>query len=171
MKLVQVGRGARDAALRGELAEYLAAPGWPHEDSEPGMSFLDAGGLAFLVLDDDDRIIGECGTKSPPSVDGTVEIGYGLAAPSRGKGFGNRAVAALVARLDEEPEVRAIEAEVHVGNVASYRVLERLGFTAGEPDRHGYRRYRLERVGQPEQQAAKFNLVRPEKVTFTRLTY
>jgi ribonuclease D len=140
-------RAARDALLRGELGGLEAAPGWPHDDTAPAMGFLDSGGLVVLIIDDEGRIAGECGIKTAPGPDGVVEIGYGLAAPSRGKGLGSAAVAALVAWLAARPDVRVIEAEVHVGNVASWRVLERLGFTATGAEVRGYRRYALEVTG------------------------
>jgi [ribosomal protein S5]-alanine N-acetyltransferase len=141
--LQPVDRVARDAALSGDLAGRAAAPGWPHEDSAPGLSFLDAGGLGFLVIDADDRVAGECGSKAPPDADGVVEIGYGLAAPSRGHGLGGAAVAALVSELAALPDVRIIEAEVFVGNEPSWRLLERLGFELTGQDRRELRRYRL----------------------------
>jgi RimJ/RimL family protein N-acetyltransferase len=52
-------------------------------------------------------------------------------------------VTGLVDWLRARPEVTAIEAEVHVSNPASRRIVERLGFTASEPDSHGFLRYRL----------------------------
>jgi ribosomal-protein-alanine N-acetyltransferase len=144
MRLVPVTDQARRAELLGgELAGLDAAPGWPHEDTEPGMSFLDSGGTVFLILDDDDRIAGECGTKSAPDPNGGVEIGYGLAPGSRGRGLGGRAVTALVDRLAAQPEVAVIEAEVHVGNEPSWRILERIGFATNAVAAHGYRRYVL----------------------------
>jgi RimJ/RimL family protein N-acetyltransferase len=141
----------RDALRQGDLGSFSAAPGWPHEDSEPGMSFLDSGGLVFLVIDDDGRIAGECGTKTPPGPDGMVEIGYGLAVPSRGHGLGGAAIAALVAQLAERPDVQVVEAEVHVGNVASWRLLERLGFTVSGTPKGGYLHYQRPAVGHLEQ--------------------
>jgi RimJ/RimL family protein N-acetyltransferase len=72
-----------------------------------------------------------------------VEIGYGLAASSRGRGLGGRAVAELVAWLNEQDDVRLIEAEVHVGNEASWRLLERLGFRASGTVVNGHTRYAL----------------------------
>jgi RimJ/RimL family protein N-acetyltransferase len=130
----------RDRLLSGDLGELSAAPGWPHDDTAPGMAFLDGGGLVFLVIDDDGRIAGECGTKTAP-IDGRVEIGYGLAAPSRGHGLGTAAVSALVDLLAEDPSITTVDAEVHVGNVPSWRVLERLGFRATGAVSHGFARY------------------------------
>jgi RimJ/RimL family protein N-acetyltransferase len=80
-----------------------------------------------------------------------VEIGYGLAAPSRGHGLGGAAISALVTWLAERPEVRIVTAEVHVGNVASWRVLERIGFVPVKPLTRAYRRYELPMVGHLEQ--------------------
>jgi RimJ/RimL family protein N-acetyltransferase len=134
----------RAELLGGELAGRQAAPGWPHEDTEPGMSFLDFGGAVFLILDDDDRIAGECGTKTAPDPVGIVEIGYGLAPGSRGRSLGGRAVTALVDRLAERPEVAVVEAEAHVGNEPSWRILERIGFVPTGVEAHGYRRYGLD---------------------------
>jgi [ribosomal protein S5]-alanine N-acetyltransferase len=141
----------REALRRGDLGDFTIAPGWPHEDTEPGMSFLDSGGVVFLVIDDDGRIIGECGTKAPPGPEGAVEIGYGLAPPSRGRGLGTEAVAALVDWLDECEDVGVVTAEVQVENVASWRVLERLGFCESGTFSHGYRRYQRSAVGHLEQ--------------------
>ena len=137
-------RASRDAALAGDLGGLLAAPGWPHEDTAPGLSFLDSGGKAFLIVDDDGRVAGECGTKGPPDEAGVVEIGYGLAGPSRGRGLGSAAVAALVDQVSRNPAVRAIEAEVHVGNIPSIRVIERVGFSPSQPPHNGYVRYLLQ---------------------------
>jgi RimJ/RimL family protein N-acetyltransferase len=133
----------RDAIMRGDLGKLGAAPGWPHEDSAPGLAFIDSGGWTFLVIDDDGRVSGECGTKTPPDANGVVEIGYGLAAPSRGRGLGSAAVQALVNWLAARDDVQVIEAEVHTGNVASWRVLERIGFRMSGDAPSGYRRYSL----------------------------
>ncbi len=171
MRLLPLDVTGRDAALRGDLGSLDTAPGWPHDDTAPGLGFLDTGGCGFLIVDDDQRVAGECGTKTGPDASGMVEIGYGLAASSRGRGLGGRAVAALVEWLAEQPGVRAIEAEVHVGNVASWRLLERIGFrTVGSPG-PGYDRYRLEILGQPEQRSPKIPLVRAKNGTFTRSKY
>jgi RimJ/RimL family protein N-acetyltransferase len=63
-----------------------------------------------------------------------VEIGYGLAAPYRGKGYGTEAVRVLADWVAAQPGVTAVTADVEVGNNASRRLLERLGFTLVDPD-------------------------------------
>jgi RimJ/RimL family protein N-acetyltransferase len=148
VKLVPVvDRARRDSLLNGDVDGFEAAPGWPHDDTEPGMSFLDSGGWVFLVIDDDGRIAGECGTKLAPGPERIVEIGYGLAPASRGRGLGGAAVAELVSWLAARPDIDAIEAEVHIGNVASWRVLERLGFRPAGGETRGYRRFTLDVTG------------------------
>lgn len=144
MRLQQVpDTETRDRLLSGDLDGMSAARGWPHEDTAPGMSFLGSGGLVFLIIDDTGQIAGECGTKTAPTDDGDVEIGYGLAGPSRGRGLGTAAVRALVDHLAAMPEVQRIHAEVHVSNTASWRVLERIGFTATGEATEPYNRYVL----------------------------
>jgi RimJ/RimL family protein N-acetyltransferase len=130
--------------LSGDLGGRETAPGWPHENTGAGLSFIDHGGEAFLIIDDDGRIAGECGTKAPPDADGMVEIGYGLGAGSRGRGLGRAAVAALVDWLKAAPGVRRIEAEVHTHNIASQRVIERAGLVRLGTPSAGYLRYRLD---------------------------
>ena len=110
------------------LSSYDVAPGWPHDDTADALAYASAGAWTWLVLDDDRRIAGECGVKAPPDGEGRVEIGYGLAAPSRGRGLGTRAVGELLYELKASRTVREVMAGVHPGNVASRRLLERLGF-------------------------------------------
>ena len=87
-------------------------------------------------------VIGDCGTHGPPDSSGCVEIGYGLAAPYRGQGFGSEAVAAITTWLLGQPDVRQIRACTSAGNMASRRVLEKSGYrlTAQENDEVTYER-------------------------------
>lgn len=142
MRLLLIEAAEADAFAGGETGAWPAAPGWPHDDTVSGLSFARSGGLQYLVIDDDGRIAGECGTKTSPR-DGTVEIGYGLAAPSRGRGLGSRVVGELVDVLRGAADVTAIDAEIHVSNIASRRVVERLGFVTDGQPLGGYLRYRL----------------------------
>jgi ribosomal-protein-alanine N-acetyltransferase len=118
----------------GEQLSLPTAPGWPHADTAAALSFAGFGAWTWLIVDDHERIAGECGVKGLPGPDGTVEIGYGLAGPSRGRGLGGRAVAALVAELAGQDGVRRLEARVAVDNLPSRRLLERLRFEAVDVD-------------------------------------
>jgi GNAT superfamily N-acetyltransferase len=126
--LVPVRPGQAATLLGGDLDGRTAGVGWPHDDTEPALAFADSGGLTWLIVDADGLVVGELGTKSEPDSTGTVEIGYGLAARSRGRGLGTRAVAALLSWLERQDDVRRVIAHVAVPNVASHRLLARLGF-------------------------------------------
>jgi RimJ/RimL family protein N-acetyltransferase len=139
-----VGADEVDALVAGQYGGRTLAPGWPTADTGAGLGFATTGGSVFLVIDDDGRVAGECGTKRPVDAAGTVEIGYGLAAGSRGHGLGTAAVTALVDWLRTKPEVRVVTAEVHVDNTPSRRVVERLGFRIYDGPVDGYVYYRLD---------------------------
>jgi RimJ/RimL family protein N-acetyltransferase len=146
--LVPQTMAAARALLAGEDPGLPLAEGYPHADSLDAARMQvqhggpDDGGW-FVTLAEDGRVVGDCGTFGPPDDDGRVEIGYGLAAPSRGRGIGTEAVGALVDWLVSLPEVQVVTASVEVGNEASRRLLARLGFTlVGEQDRH----WQLERT-------------------------
>ena len=68
--------------------------------------------------------------------DGSVEIGYGISAEHRGRGYAAEAVDAAVSWALRQPEVKRVDAETAPDNEASRRVLEKCGFvptgTAGE---------------------------------------
>ena len=135
--LVPVAADRVDPVLAGEIAPYVAGPGWPHDDTPAALSFRAVQGMTWLITVDG-IVVGDVGTKGPPDVDGQVEIGYGLAAPSRGRGLGTRAVGVLVDWLLARSDVRVVMAHVNPANVPSARLLLRLGFRhvgkAGDED-------------------------------------
>ena len=127
---------ARAVVSGGDLQQVLqplrlsAARGWPHADTADALRPLAEHGdptVSWLVVVDG-AVVGDCGWAGPPDPDGTVEIGYGLAAPSRRQGLGTEAVAVLLTWTEQQPGVRAVAAQVQVGNEASRRLLRRLGF-------------------------------------------
>ena len=136
---------AARALLTGADPGLPLAEGYPHADSLDALRMQvehggpDDGGW-FITLAEDGRVVGDCGTFGPPDDQGRVEIGYGLAAPFRGRGLGTEAVRALVDWLVTLPDVREVTASVEVGNEPSRRLLERLGFTLTDgpagTDRH-----------------------------------
>ena len=68
----------------------------------------------------------------------TAEIGYTLHAWARGRGYATEAAAALIDHLVDEIGVHRLEASTHPENVASNRVLERLGFSLEGIKRESY---------------------------------
>jgi RimJ/RimL family protein N-acetyltransferase len=117
-------------------AGLTAAEGWPHDDTVDGLTMPAKTGVpgGWLIVAGD-AVMGDCGTHGPVDDAGNVEIGYGLAEPSRGQGYGSEAVAAITAWLLTQPEVRRIRATTLTDNMPSRRVLEKAGFAyAGVED-------------------------------------
>lgn len=80
-------------------------------------------------------MVGECGTHALSSDSGEVEIGYGLAAPYRGRGYGKAVVRAMSGWFAAQPTVTVVLAHTDPGNVPSRRSLESAGFRLdGEDD-------------------------------------
>lgn len=125
---------ALEAALRS--LGLTAGQGWPHADSADGLrpfaEFGAAGGGdgGWLVVHDG-AVVGDCGWRGGPDDAGDCELGYGLAAPARGRGLGTEAVGLLADWAQRQSRVRRLTAEVLVGNEASRRLLTRLGFQPG----------------------------------------
>jgi RimJ/RimL family protein N-acetyltransferase len=133
LTLVPQSVAAARALLDGTDPGLALAEGYPHADTLDGLRLTLPGAGDddlgwFVTLADDGRVIGEAGTKGAVDALGRVEVGYGLAAPFRGRGYGTEAVQALVGHLVGQPGVREVTAEVQVGNEPSRRLLERLGF-------------------------------------------
>ncbi len=72
--------------------------------------------------------IGQIGFKGQPDTDGSVEIGYGLNDTHHNLGYASEAVGALVNWALESGFAKRITAETLESNLASNRVLEKLGF-------------------------------------------
>lgn len=141
--LVPVSLGLARAVVAGEdptpfLTPLLAGRGWPHADTVDALRPLaehgeegDDGG--WLVVRDGE-VVGDCGWRGGPDAEGSVVIGYGLAAPARRQGLGTEAVALLCAWAEQQPGVQRIVADVHLDNEASRRMLRRLGFVERPDD-------------------------------------
>ena len=123
------------AVVAGDISGVSAAPGWPHADTvdalRPHATYGGDGevGPWLVSLRETHQVIGDCGWYGPPGDGGEVEIGYGLAAPYRGRGYGTEAVRALLSWVAAQPGVRRVAASVDASNTPSRRLLERLGFT------------------------------------------
>ncbi|MEL0212263.1 MAG: GNAT family N-acetyltransferase [Novosphingobium sp.] len=81
---------------------------------------------AWLIVAGDELV----GLLSVTSVleEGRLQIGYGVAPGSQGRGHASAAVAALVNWAQSDVRVSALYAETRTDNIASQRVLERGGF-------------------------------------------
>ncbi|MFI9051785.1 GNAT family N-acetyltransferase [Streptomyces sp. NPDC053427] len=104
-------------------------------------------GHRLIIERDSGLVVGSIGLFWPPT-GGIVEIGYGLVASRRGRGYATEATRALADFALALPEVHTVAAGVELSNPASVRVLEKAGFhrwtTEGDvarfrmagPDRH-----------------------------------
>ena len=136
------------ALVAGDFGGLQAGEGWPHEDSLDGLRIAAVGrGLAWLITLGD-LVVGECGTHGAPDPGGVVEIGYGLAAPYRGRGYGRQTVRALAHWLLGQPGITAVLAHTDPENVPSRRSLQSAGFVF-EGTFRGECRYRLTGPGGP----------------------
>ena len=81
-------------------------------------------------------LIGETGFHGPPDGSGTVEVGYSIVLTYRGRGFASEATRVLIERAFERSGIRRITARCLNDNVASLKILEKLGMrhvsSAGE---------------------------------------
>ncbi|MDZ4764030.1 MAG: GNAT family N-acetyltransferase [Chloroflexota bacterium] len=84
----------------------------------------------WLIQHAEDRIvIGSAGFKGKPDETGMIEIGYGISQSYRRQGYTFEAARALVDWAFARPDVRRLTAEALYHNVASLRILEKLGMT------------------------------------------
>ena len=119
---------ARQVAA-GDLSGLEPGEGWPHEHTKDGVRLaIEHGQPPGWFVTHNGRIIGDCGTHGPADHNGCVEIGYGLAGPYRGQGFGTEAVVVISDWLLAQPEVRTLRARTLAANAASRRVLEKARF-------------------------------------------
>jgi RimJ/RimL family protein N-acetyltransferase len=95
----------------------------------------------YVVADPDGTILGGITLHHLDPMRDAVEVGYWLFREARGRGVATRSVGALVEHAFDSGLCR-VEAHVRIGNRASERVLERLGF-----EREGVRRRFLRHRG------------------------
>jgi ribosomal-protein-alanine N-acetyltransferase len=84
-------------------------------------------GLWLLKHRSDQVIFGSAGFKGKPNLSGQVEIGYGIGASYRRRGYTYEAAQALVNWAFQQPDVKRIVAESLPENAGSIRILEKLG--------------------------------------------
>lgn len=95
----------------------------------------------YVIADVDATVLGGLTLHHLDPMRDAIEVGYWLFREARGRGVATRSVGALVDHAFDNGLCR-VEAHVRVGNGASERVLERLGF-----EREGVRRKFLRHEG------------------------
>ena len=76
----------------------------------------------------DGELVGQIGMNGVNNRMGTAEIGYTVGEKFQGRGIATVAVGLILDKIFSETKIRRIIAYVHEENVASCRVLEKLGF-------------------------------------------
>lgn len=102
-----------DSVIAGLLGDH---PAW-----------LGAYGHRLVVERDGGLVVGSIGLFWPPA-EGVLELGYGIVASRRGRGYATEATRALAAFALATPGVHTVAAGVELSNPASVRVLEKAGF-------------------------------------------
>ncbi|MFJ9417139.1 GNAT family N-acetyltransferase [Streptomyces sp. NPDC101227] len=94
---------------------------------------LNAYGHRQVIERSSGSVIGSIGLFWPPN-DGSLELGYGIVASRRGRGYASEAGRALVAFALTAPGVHTVYANVELSNPASVRVLEKAGLRRWSDD-------------------------------------
>jgi RimJ/RimL family protein N-acetyltransferase len=94
-------------------------------DQQPG--WLGAYGHRLIIEREGGLVVGSIGLFWPPS-EGVLEIGYGIVASRRGRGYATEATQALAEFALTAPDVHTVSANVELSNPPSVRVLEKAGF-------------------------------------------
>jgi RimJ/RimL family protein N-acetyltransferase len=84
----------------------------------------------FLIVSRN-AVLGTCRFRAAPA-DGSVEIGYEVAESQRGRGVATKAVEQLLEIAISSGLVKEVVAHIVPGNVASSKVVSRLGFSKGD---------------------------------------
>lgn len=118
-----------------EVTCFLPYPSW--QSLEDGKAWFDrmstlmeAGTtLQFVVVDkSSDRAIGSCLLFRYEEPSARAEIGYVMGRDHWGKGLMHEALTSLIAYAFDSCKLRRLEAEVNPRNVASTRLIQKLGF-------------------------------------------
>ncbi|TQL76527.1 RimJ/RimL family protein N-acetyltransferase [Stackebrandtia endophytica] len=104
-------------------------------------AWLGAYGHRLIIERESTTVVGSIGMFWPPA-DGAVEIGYGVVASRRGRGYATEAARAVAEFALTATGVGTVFATADLSNPASIRVLEKAGFehrsTEGDTVRYAF---------------------------------
>lgn len=136
------------AVLDGDRDGHAWSPGFPREDDRDIARMVtekpprDRTDLCFGPRQMIDRetgvVVGALGFFGPPTAEGRLDFGYGVAAEVEGRGLTTEAVRALIAFAFEHPAVTQIWADTDPANIGSQRVMEKAGMTRVPSDEPRY---------------------------------
>lgn len=85
--------------------------------------------LWTAISKNENRMVGDICFVGEPNTNGEVEIGYGTYEAFQGKGFMTEIVQRLLSWAKTQPDIKSVLASTEKANTASFRVLEKNGFT------------------------------------------
>ena len=100
---------------------------WVRRARQVAADPAEAAWVTGVVLDDGVPV-GKAGFHEVPDADGTVEVGYEIDPAHRGRGLAKAALAFLLDRAREAPEVRRVLASVGPWNTVSLHLVRSRGF-------------------------------------------
>jgi RimJ/RimL family protein N-acetyltransferase len=118
------------------VMRYFSEPPWTDRDraerkiEEDAAAFERGEYFRFaIVLNETERLIGNCTLFALHAQNRRAEIGYALQSAHWGKGYMNEALDALLSFAFHELDLNRLEADIDPRNVASANCLLRFGFT------------------------------------------
>jgi RimJ/RimL family protein N-acetyltransferase len=84
-------------------------------------------GTYQVVRRADGHVIGDVGFVGPPDETGAVQVSCAITRDARGQGYGTEALSAVLAWVREQPGLTCVLADTTRSNIASQRLLERVG--------------------------------------------
>jgi ribosomal-protein-alanine N-acetyltransferase len=88
---------------------------------------LQGWGVWLAIRGDNGKPVGDLGFKGRPDPEGAVEVGYGIVPDEQNQGFATEAVDALIEWVFSRGETSKVIAECLGNNMASIKVLQKLG--------------------------------------------
>ncbi len=88
---------------------------------------LGAFGTYQVIRRADDQVIGDVGFMGPPDATGAVSVGCGITEDARGQGYATEALTAVLEWAREQSGLTCVLADTTRSNLASQRLLERVG--------------------------------------------
>ena len=98
-------------------------------DARQWLDALDDGEVVRAIVDGEGRLLGLTGY-SPDGSGRSAEVGYWIAKPYWGQGYATEAASALIAHCFGDRGFERMTCCHFADNLASARVIEKLGFTA-----------------------------------------
>lgn len=88
---------------------------------------LGAFGTYQLIRRADGHVIGDVGFMGPPDATGAVSVGCAITEDARGQGYGTEAMSAVLSWAQGQTGLTCVLADTTRSNIASQRLLERVG--------------------------------------------